>query len=62
MPGGFRSANGAFGLIGTDGHWWTAVEYSDANAYCRYMGSGVQNVNKYSSDKGCGLSVLCAQD
>jgi len=41
------------------GHWWTATEDSDENAYNRRMGSGSFWVEEFSYPKNSGLSVRC---
>ena len=63
LPGGFRSADGAFVDLGRGELWWSSTEDDSANA------SWTRNVNNYSGDIGryafnkiFGFSVRCIKD
>jgi len=62
LPGGKRSSDGDFYSAGGHGYWWTATEYSDGDAYGRYMRYDIDRVNGYYDGKGYGLSARCVQD
>jgi uncharacterized protein (TIGR02145 family) len=62
LPGGFRFCLGDFYGAGNSGYWWTATEFSDRNAYCRYMRYNNIIVDEYDDDKSNGRSVRCVQE
>jgi uncharacterized protein (TIGR02145 family) len=62
LPGGRRHSGGYFYYAGYYGHWWTATEYSDGNAYLRDMFYGNDRAGEYISYKNCGFSVRCIGD
>src|SRR5574344_720187 len=37
LPGGYRSGNGAFDDIGSNGNWWSATELNPSNAWNRLL-------------------------
>ena len=63
LPGGGRSYDGAFGLIGKHGCWWSAPEGGRDGAFCRYLdysNVGVGRAYGYNEEEGC--SVRCLRD
>jgi uncharacterized protein (TIGR02145 family) len=61
LPGGLRSANGTFTIVGRNGNWWS----SSVNAYSawyRYLNYSVGSVYRFSGSKTTGLSVRCLRD
>jgi uncharacterized protein (TIGR02145 family) len=62
LPGGDRDSGGNFGNVGNYGHWWTATEAGDNNAYYRYMYYLNGNVYENYDNKNNGFSVRCVAD
>ena len=68
MPGGGRSANGAFYDIGVDCDWWSSTEGEDSYPYeiivAKFFGliSSYDQIMSYYEHKGKGLSVRCLRD
>ena len=60
LPGGWRDTMGSFGLIETEGDWWTATGI-ETNMYAiyRFMKNNMGNVNAGGKYKTFGLSVRC---
>jgi len=63
LPGGLGNS-GNFTNAGSDGYWWSATETEgDAGfAWYRGMGSSLESVDRYNSDKRALFSVRCVQD
>jgi uncharacterized protein (TIGR02145 family) len=62
IPAGYRNYGGSFNSIKRYGYWWSATEFSAADAYCRNMNYGYNSVERTSSNKKSGLSVRCIKD
>ncbi|MBP6935406.1 MAG: fibrobacter succinogenes major paralogous domain-containing protein [Paludibacteraceae bacterium] len=62
LPGGSRTSNGTFYLIGSLGYWWSATENVASNAWLRYMYSNSSLVGRLDYDKEVGFSVRCVRD
>jgi uncharacterized protein (TIGR02145 family) len=63
LPGGGRSGNGYFFLIGNYGYWWSSSEYDTNFAYYRNLiRSYFNNLYSFSDNKEKGLSVRCLRD
>ena len=62
LPGGHRSANGAFSFIGYNGYWWSSTENDTNDAWYRvlYYDDGV--VYRSANFKEFGFSVRCLRD
>jgi uncharacterized protein (TIGR02145 family) len=62
LPGGYRSLNGTFNDIGTNGDWWSSSE--DGATYAWYRNLYYSNGDAYRSysDKKDGFSVRCLRD
>jgi len=61
LPGGYYYKLG-FSLVGTNGDWWTATEYSSLYAYYRHMYFMYTDVGTYSNHKVYGRSLRCLKD
>lgn len=62
LPGGYRSYNGEFIVIGSVGAWWSTSEYSTYYAWLRNMIYNNSSVNSGLDTKSCGFSVRCLRD
>jgi len=62
LPGGYRSSNGTFDLIGEYGYWWSSTEYSAPNAWYRLLGYDSGHTGRYNFNKKSGYSVRCVKD
>jgi len=64
LSGGFRSFNGLFGQISSQGFWWTSskYEYSDTDAWSYIMQYNISNVARFENLKKCGFPVRCIKD
>ncbi|GHV15907.1 hypothetical protein AGMMS49938_15200 [Fibrobacterales bacterium] len=62
LPGGNRTAAGAFGNLGTFARWWTTTESTATNATHRYIENRYSKVDPNNSNKQLGVSVRCVQD
>jgi len=62
LPGGSRTANGAFYFVGELGYWWSSTEGSASGAWNRYLGYGSGNVRRDNYRKNYGFSVRCLRD
>ncbi len=62
LPGGYRNANGSFGLLGNYGYMWTSSENSASTAWSRYLYSTHSNIPRDYYGKAFGLSVRCVKD
>ncbi|MBS1232120.1 MAG: major paralogous protein, partial [Bacteroidetes bacterium] len=60
LPGGWRDTMGSFGLIESEGDWWSATG-SETTMYAtyRFMRNNVSNVSAGGKYKTFGLSVRC---
>lgn len=61
LPGGYRS-DALFGIINTNGVWWTSTENDASNAWNRNLGNNYANVSRGNSAKKEGYSVRCLKD
>lgn len=60
LPGGYRSLDGVFYIIGNDGYLWSPSEYSVSTAWFRYMDFSNSDVGlDYLGNKKFGYSVRC---
>jgi uncharacterized protein (TIGR02145 family) len=62
LPGGYRSFNGDFTIIGASGNWWSSSEDSTVNAWCRYLFYDNGGVDRDYYYKQNGFSVRCLRD
>lgn len=62
LPGGFRSFNGSFNLVGKSGYWWSSTEYTKTTVFFFSMRYKYTDLYKYISDKTNGFCVRCLMD
>jgi uncharacterized protein (TIGR02145 family) len=62
LPGGFRSNDGAFGLIGINGGWWSSTELITYNAWFCILSGGNGKISRNDGSGQHGLSVRCLKD
>jgi uncharacterized protein (TIGR02145 family) len=62
LPGGRRSNDGAFNLIGTNAYWWSTTEAGANDAWFRALGNNVGIVDRIANNKTFGFSVRCLRD
>jgi uncharacterized protein (TIGR02145 family) len=65
LPGGYRSKNGTYNFIGTNGYWWSSTEVYSFSAWTRilnYDNSDLGIFNTTSDNKHYGFSVRCLHD
>jgi uncharacterized protein (TIGR02145 family) len=60
-PGGLRDGNGAFGLVGFNGYWWSS-SLSETNAWYRRLNFSSGDVSRVSNNRPNGFSVRCLRD
>jgi uncharacterized protein (TIGR02145 family) len=61
LPGGYRSQGGTFGLMGSNGFWWTATEGGTTFSFFRNMLNSSSNLIRGDNDKHAGFSVRCVK-
>jgi uncharacterized protein (TIGR02145 family) len=61
LPGGYRYADGTYG-IGASGYWWSSTENDSSTAWYRTLGYTSSNVVRNGNDKQDGFSVRCVRD
>jgi uncharacterized protein (TIGR02145 family) len=62
FPGGYRSYDGTFYVVGFNGLWWSST-VADANlAWYRVLDYGFASVSHFSYVKQYGFSVRCVRD
>lgn len=62
LPGGLRSPQEGFDLIGDYGNWWSATESDASSAWYPYLYYCISDVYMFINDKNFGLSVRCVKD
>jgi uncharacterized protein (TIGR02145 family) len=62
LPGGYRSSDGSFNLIGYNGDWWSSTEYNTTQAWVLDMYYEVSYVSIESRNKSYGFSIRCIKD
>ncbi len=62
LPSGYRSSNGSFLYLGSNGFWWAATEFSSSDAWSRYLSYGNAQVYRGNVYKDYGRSVRCVRD
>jgi uncharacterized protein (TIGR02145 family) len=60
LPGGGRSSNGAFGLNGSNGYWWSS--FGSEYAWQWSLSYNVKTLVSHGEFKETGLSVRCVKD
>jgi uncharacterized protein (TIGR02145 family) len=62
LPGGMRSASGAYGYIRVDGHFWSSTEFDAGLAWYRPMHAGSTIVTRNYGSVNFGFSVRCVRN
>ena len=62
LPGGGRSSDGTFNVIGNYGYWWSSSEVNTANAWYRDLYYNHSIATRYYYNKSFGFSVRCLRD
>jgi len=62
LPGGYRSLDVDFTMIGDGGYWWSSTENDASRAYYRIMVSYSDDVNRVGNSKNSLRSVRCIKD
>jgi uncharacterized protein (TIGR02145 family) len=62
LPGGYRSDNGSFYLVNSNGYWWTSTESTESSSWARIMDAGNSLVSRTGVAKKYGASVRCIKD
>jgi uncharacterized protein (TIGR02145 family) len=61
LLGGYRHTDGSFGLLGVDGFYWSATEYSAGNAWYYSFSSRNGKLSRLRNDKRLDFSCRCVQ-
>lgn len=62
LPGGYRSYDGTFYVIGGFGFWWSSSEYNTNYAWSRGLNYSDSDLYRYDYSKKDGFSVRCVRD
>jgi uncharacterized protein (TIGR02145 family) len=63
LPGGDRSGvDGDFGVVGTNGYWWSSSELTATVVWGRRLTYTNGNMNQVGNNKRFGFSVRCLRD
>jgi len=62
LPGGYRSQSGSFGLMGSNGYWWTSTQGTASSGYYRNILNSSSNILSADYDKHAGFFVRCVKD
>jgi len=62
LPGGARSNTGNFNSLGSQGSWWSNLQYDDYYGWTRYLSSNDGIFRWGYTYKLIGLSVRCVKD
>jgi len=62
LPGGYRTTNGKFYDVGTNGHWWSSTQYDTSTAWLRGLTYTTSYVHWSTYGKAYGFSVRCLRD
>lgn len=62
LPGGYRAADGSFGLMGNTGFFWTSTISGTSYAYFRYMYYNSGSLKGGDDDQHTGYYVRCLKD
>jgi uncharacterized protein (TIGR02145 family) len=62
LPGGYRNYHGTFNYIGKYSYWWSSTEYSNTNAYYRFIHNYYSYVGKANFRKQNGFCIRCLRD
>ena len=62
LPAGYRTSNGTYDYIGTNGYFWSSTEYSSIYAWYRTLFYKYSDAYRYFNFNGYGFSVRCIKD
>ena len=62
LPAGYKSYDGSFSGLGTNGYWFTSTSSSSTNAWFYLVNNIASNAYRNDNDKRIGLSVRCVRD
>ena len=66
LPGGYRTNNGLFDVIGKKGNWWSSTEYpasyGESRSWSVHMNCHSNKVYRSNMDKQWGFSVRCIKE
>jgi uncharacterized protein (TIGR02145 family) len=62
LPGGYRSLDGTFSNVGSNGYLGSSTEYNTAYTWDRNLNYNDSNVDRNYVTKSLGLSVRCVKD
>ncbi len=62
IPAGYRSGNGSFALLGSNGSFWTSTENNGYSAWYRQLYNSYSAVYRVSTTKTLGMSVRCVRN
>ncbi len=62
LPGGYRTSDGSFSVLGYYAFFWSATESDASNAWRRRLYYDNAGVTRYSINKSIGFCVRCVQD
>ena len=63
LPGGEREEDGSFfTMLGYHGDWWSAIEFSSSEVWCRGLHHTQEFVSRINDTKTNGFSVRCVKD
>ena len=61
-PGGYRTLDGTFALIGDAGYWWSSSENGPSLVWYRQMYFNISNISSTYINKGVGFSIRCIKN
>jgi uncharacterized protein (TIGR02145 family) len=62
LPGGFRTAEYDFAVMGASGYWWSSTAYTEKTSLKCVINSNIIEVGDGAESNSSGLSVRCIQD
>jgi uncharacterized protein (TIGR02145 family) len=62
LPGGYRTGNGWFINMRTDGTWWSGTAYNNKYAWDRHMHCNYLSIGRWGIDKKSGFSIRCVKN
>jgi uncharacterized protein (TIGR02145 family) len=62
LPGGRRTGDGLFELIGGSGFWWSTTQFSPFSAWAQIMDASSSSILRIFGDKASAFSVRCLKD
>lgn len=62
LPGGIRSANGLFNIMGISGFWWSSTVRSSTEALHEYIGNSSDTITSKAASMNMGFSVRCIKN